>query len=70
MGKKIPEMLKLTPKDKAQKTWKFRHLPLCAKGATLNHCCLRQDPLEAILVIFGRRALNIFCLKALEKNEK
>ena len=33
---------------------------------------LRQDPppLEAILVIFGRRALIFFCLKALEKNEK
>ena len=28
-------------------------------------------PLEAILVIFGRRALNFFfCLKALGKNEK
>ena len=31
---------------------------------------LRQDPLEAILVIFGRRALIFFCLKALGKNEK
>ena len=30
---------------------------------------LRQDPLEAILVIFGRRAL-IFCLKALGKKWK
>ena len=29
---------------------------------------LRQDPLEAILVIFGRRALIFFCLKALGKN--
>ena len=28
---------------------------------------LRQDPLEAILVIFGRRALIFFCLKALKK---
>ena len=31
---------------------------------------LRQDPpppLEAILVIFGRRALIFFCLKALGK---
>ena len=29
---------------------------------------LRQDPLEAILVIFGRRALIFFfCLKALQK---
>ena len=29
---------------------------------------LRQDPpLEAILVIFGRRALIFFCLKALER---
>ena len=27
-------------------------------------------PFEAILVIFGRRALIFFCLKALEKNEK
>ena len=27
-------------------------------------------PLEAILVIFGRRALIFFCLKALEKNEQ
>ena len=31
---------------------------------------LRQDPLEAILVMFGRRALIFFYLKALEKNEK
>ena len=30
---------------------------------------LRQAPLEAILVIFGRRAL-IFCLKALGKKWK
>ena len=29
-----------------------------------------NDPLEAILVIFGRRALIFFCLKALEKNEE
>ena len=28
---------------------------------------LRQDPLEAILVIFGHRALIFFCLKALWK---
>ena len=28
---------------------------------------LRQDPFEAILVIFGRRALIFFCLKALGK---
>ena len=28
------------------------------------------DPLEAILVIFGRRALIFFCLKALGKNKK
>ena len=27
-------------------------------------------PLQAILVIFGRRALIFFCLKALGKNEK
>ena len=39
MGKKIlQEMLKSIPKDKAPKTWKFGHLRLCAKGATLNHC--------------------------------
>ena len=31
---------------------------------------LRQDPLEAILVIFGRRALPFFVWKLLEKNEK
>ena len=32
---------------------------------------LRQDPLEAILVIFGRRALIFFfCLKALGKKMK
>ena len=31
---------------------------------------LRQDPLEAILVIFGRRALIFFCLKALGKKRK
>ena len=35
---------------------------------------VRQDPppppIEAILVIFGRRALIFFCLKALGKNEK
>ena len=32
--------------------------------------CLRQDPLEAILVIFGRRALIFFVWTLLEKNEK
>ena len=31
---------------------------------------LRQDPLEAILVIFGRRALIYFVWKFLEKYEK
>ena len=31
---------------------------------------LRQDPLEAILVIFGRRALIFFVWKLLKKNEK
>ena len=31
---------------------------------------LRQDPLEAILIIFGRRALIFFCLKALGKKWK
>ena len=45
MGKKkFKKMLKLSPKDKAPKTWKFRHLPLCAKGATLNHCAPRGPP--------------------------
>ena len=29
-----------------------------------------QDPLEAILVIFGRRALIFFVWKLFEKNEK
>ena len=39
-------MLKLSPKDKAPKTRKFRHLPLCAKGATLNDCvtCAKALP--------------------------
>ena len=31
---------------------------------------LRRTPLEAILVIFGRRALIFFCLKALGKKRK
>ena len=31
---------------------------------------LRQDPLETILVIFGRRALFFFVWKLLEKYEK
>ena len=31
---------------------------------------LRQDPLEAILVIFGGRALIFFVWKLLKKNEK
>ena len=43
-------------------------------GGILVLALLRQDPppphLEAILVIFGRRALFFFCWKALEKNEK
>ena len=34
------------------------------------HNWLRQDPLEAILVILGRRALIFFVWKLLEKNEK
>ena len=42
---------------------------MCA-GFVFSCCSLRQDPLEAILVIFGRRALIFFCLKALGKNEK
>ena len=32
------KVLKLSSEDKAPKTWKFRHLPLYAKGATVNHC--------------------------------
>ena len=38
----------------------------------IDTICLRQDPpLEAILVIFGRRALIFFFVwKLLEKNEK
>ena len=38
----------------------------------LHSCNYAQGrtPLEAILVIFGRRALILFCLKALGKNEK
>ena len=31
---------------------------------------IKAGPLEAILVIFGHRALIFFCLKALGKNEK
>ena len=33
--------------------------------AAWHACC--EDPIEAILVIFGRRALFFFCLKALGK---
>ena len=33
-------MLKLSSEDKAPQTWKFRHLPLNAKGAKVNHCDL------------------------------
>ena len=36
-------------------------------GAKWNKYLLRQDPLEAILVIFGRRALIFFVWKLLEK---
>ena len=45
-------------------------LPSCCLHLTAS--CLRQDPpLEAILVIFGRRALIFFfCLKALGKKWK
>ena len=49
-------MLKLSPKDKAPKTWKFRHLPLCAKGATLNHCESRPQAL-----FFSCWHVLIFC---------
>ena len=50
-------------------------IPWCKKSKKTKNWnqggpALRQDPLEAILVIFGRRALILFCLKALEKNEK
>ena len=54
--KKFQNMLKLSPKDKAPKTWKFRHLPLCAKGATLNNCVYRLSrfhPPFYILVCFS-----------------
>ena len=37
------------------------------KNSNQGGPALRQDPLETILVIFGRRALLFFCLKALEK---
>ena len=37
---------------------------------SLHDPLLRQDPLEAILVIFGRRALIFFVWKLLEKYEK
>ena len=40
------------------------------RSVEFNFFLLRQDPLEAILVIFGRRALIFLCLKPLEKNEK
>ena len=36
----------------------------------INFSDLRQHPFEAILVIFGRRALIIFCFKALEEKWK
>ena len=48
-------------------------------GHLMTWCCvklifakkrLNQDPLEALLVIFGRRALIFFCLKALGKKWK
>ena len=42
-----------------------------ADPTTADGRALRQDPLEAILVIFGRRALIFFFVwKLLEKNEK
>ena len=42
--------------------------PKMTKIASSGGPALRQDPpLEAILVIFGRRALIFFCLKALGK---
>ena len=37
------------------------------RSAVTSRETLRQNPLEAILVIFGRRALIFFCLKALGK---
>ena len=43
-------------------------LPIDMEGGFGNERL--SAPLEAILVIFGRRALIFFCLKALGKNEK
>ena len=52
--------------------WEKQHFPL--KFLIIMHgdpLLLRQDPLKAILVIFGRRALIFFFVwKLLEKNEK
>ena len=50
-----------------QKTCKGVCRWVCLTNVSWLHSGLRQDPsFEAILVIFGRKALN-FCLKALEK---
>ena len=42
-------------------------LPPVTHGIRVIGMVSRQDPLEAILVIFGRRVLIVFCLKALGK---
>ena len=36
----------MSSKDKAPKTWKFRHLPLYAKGARVNHCVVALHDLS------------------------
>ena len=51
---------------KRPRTWAHAGIYYIAKRCMFELSHLRQDPLEAILVIFGRRAL-LFCLKALEK---
>ena len=55
---------------------KFGGAPIWGSAKTENHMlsspghALRQDPLEAILVIFGRRGLIFFAWKLLKKYEK
>ena len=64
----------VSPLQKRIWEWDFYH---CSSCNFFFHICfchlwceLPAGPPEAILVIFGRRALIFFCLKALEKNEK
>ena len=52
-------MLKLSPKDKAPKTWKFRHFPLCAKGATLNHCV--HFTIRTVIELSSSSCLQVLC---------